>query len=200
MRVNSLQLIKLCCTRTDPATKTESIGLQADALVPRFLLFIETISSWHVTSLPSIWTGYRFAASPWPLASLPFTGTGKKRGTATQTAPNQTAGPLGCNKNFCVHLPACPDRFAALPGQLNITRLIRNVWQLRFIWTGRKQAHTSQAKFDWQKSFHPFQSLKMKNSVYPIYRDTQLPPSSFRSFRNILPVCGFRNQTNPTLR
>jgi len=28
------------------------------------------------------------------LASLPFTGTGKKRGTATQTAPNQTAGPL----------------------------------------------------------------------------------------------------------
>jgi hypothetical protein len=28
------------------------------------------------------------------LASLPSTGTGKKRGTATQTAPNQTAGPL----------------------------------------------------------------------------------------------------------
>jgi hypothetical protein len=25
---------------------------------------------------------------------LPSTGTGKKRGTATQTAPNQTAGPL----------------------------------------------------------------------------------------------------------
>jgi len=28
------------------------------------------------------------------LASLPSTGTGKKHGTATQTAPNQTAGPL----------------------------------------------------------------------------------------------------------
>jgi hypothetical protein len=29
------------------------------------------------------------------LASLPSTGTGKKLVTATQTAPNQTAGPLG---------------------------------------------------------------------------------------------------------
>jgi hypothetical protein len=27
-------------------------------------------------------------------SSLPSTGTGKKRSTATQTAPNQTAGPL----------------------------------------------------------------------------------------------------------
>jgi hypothetical protein len=27
-------------------------------------------------------------------SSLPSTGTGKKHGTATQTAPNQTAGPL----------------------------------------------------------------------------------------------------------
>jgi len=29
------------------------------------------------------------------LASQPSTGTGKKQVTATQTAPNQTAGPLG---------------------------------------------------------------------------------------------------------
>jgi hypothetical protein len=29
--------------------------------------------------------------------SQPFTGTGKKQGTATQTAPNQTAGPLGAS-------------------------------------------------------------------------------------------------------
>jgi len=28
------------------------------------------------------------------VASLPLTGTGKKQGTTTQTAPNQTAGPL----------------------------------------------------------------------------------------------------------
>jgi hypothetical protein len=33
MRANSFQLIRFSCTRTDPATKTESIGLQADARV-----------------------------------------------------------------------------------------------------------------------------------------------------------------------
>jgi hypothetical protein len=30
MRANSLQLIKFCCTQTDPAAETKSIGLQAD--------------------------------------------------------------------------------------------------------------------------------------------------------------------------
>ena len=33
MRANSFQLIKYCCTRTDPAAETKSIGLQADARV-----------------------------------------------------------------------------------------------------------------------------------------------------------------------
>jgi hypothetical protein len=33
MRAYSFQLIKFCYTRTDPAAKTESIGLQADARV-----------------------------------------------------------------------------------------------------------------------------------------------------------------------
>ena len=33
MRANSFQLIKFCCNRTDPAAKTKSIGLQADARV-----------------------------------------------------------------------------------------------------------------------------------------------------------------------
>ncbi len=33
MRVLSFQLIKFCCTPTDPAAKTKSIGLQADARV-----------------------------------------------------------------------------------------------------------------------------------------------------------------------
>ena len=32
MRENSFPLIKFCCTRTDPAAKTKSIGLQVDAL------------------------------------------------------------------------------------------------------------------------------------------------------------------------
>jgi hypothetical protein len=31
----------------------------------------------------------------------------------------------------------------------------------------------------------------LKFSVYPVYRDTQLPRSSYRLFRNILPVVGF---------
>jgi len=39
MREEFNLLIKSCCTRTDPAAKTESIGLQADARVSWFLLF-----------------------------------------------------------------------------------------------------------------------------------------------------------------
>jgi len=37
MRANSFQLIKFCCTRTVPAAKTKSIGLQADAQLSWFL-------------------------------------------------------------------------------------------------------------------------------------------------------------------
>src|SRR5664280_1124209 len=33
MRANSFQLIRFCCTRTDPVAETKSIGLQADARV-----------------------------------------------------------------------------------------------------------------------------------------------------------------------
>jgi hypothetical protein len=33
MRANSFQLIKFCCTRTDPAAETKSMGLQSDARV-----------------------------------------------------------------------------------------------------------------------------------------------------------------------
>jgi hypothetical protein len=33
MRVNSIQLIKFCFIRTDPAAETKSIGLQANARV-----------------------------------------------------------------------------------------------------------------------------------------------------------------------
>ena len=38
MQVKSSQLINFCGTWTDPATKTKSIGLPADGLVPCFLL------------------------------------------------------------------------------------------------------------------------------------------------------------------
>jgi hypothetical protein len=46
MRANSFQLIKFCCTRTDPAAKTKSIGLQADA--QGFMVFANAI--WTVLS------------------------------------------------------------------------------------------------------------------------------------------------------
>jgi len=38
MRVNINPLMKSCATRTVPAAETKSIGLQADARVPCFLL------------------------------------------------------------------------------------------------------------------------------------------------------------------
>jgi len=40
MREKSSQLIKSCDTLTVPAAETKSIGLQADTLVPCFLLAI----------------------------------------------------------------------------------------------------------------------------------------------------------------
>jgi hypothetical protein len=56
MRVNSFQLIKYCCTRTDPATKTESVGLQADARVVK--VFARHLDNFIVTrkSCPLIGT------------------------------------------------------------------------------------------------------------------------------------------------
>ena len=38
---------------------------------------------------------------------------------ATQTATKLYRRPLGCNYTFRSHLPACPDRFAALSGQID---------------------------------------------------------------------------------
>ena len=55
------------------------VGLPADALVPCFLLFTETISSWYETSLPSIWTCYRLTASPWPEVHCHLPGLAKNK-------------------------------------------------------------------------------------------------------------------------
>jgi hypothetical protein len=44
MREYLSQLIIFCGTGTNPASETKSIGLQADALVPCFLLATETVS------------------------------------------------------------------------------------------------------------------------------------------------------------
>jgi len=57
------QLIKFCSTRTDPAAKTKSIGLQSDLPTGRqalelswFLHATLTILSWHDKSYPLIGT------------------------------------------------------------------------------------------------------------------------------------------------
>jgi len=95
MRTNSFQLIKFCSTWTVPAAKTKSIGLQADARVvmvfaspprqlyrdmtnPAHLSGQRHLDSFSVTpnARPSIWTMQ------------------KHMPTLTQTATNQTAGPL----------------------------------------------------------------------------------------------------------
>jgi len=47
MRVKSFQLIKSCCTRTDPAAETKSIGLPADALV--VMVFARHLDNFIVT-------------------------------------------------------------------------------------------------------------------------------------------------------
>jgi hypothetical protein len=56
MRANSFQLIKFCGTRTFPASKTKSIGLQADARV--VMVFARHLDNFIVTrkSCPLIGT------------------------------------------------------------------------------------------------------------------------------------------------
>jgi len=85
MRVKSSQLIKSCGTLTNPAAETKSVGLPADALVPCFLLAIWTVLSWHETARQLIGTWYHLDNLSRQDNYRPSTGTGKKRGTATQT-------------------------------------------------------------------------------------------------------------------
>jgi hypothetical protein len=94
---------------TIPATKTKSIGLPADAHAP--MVFATPLSQFnHNETTPTH-----------------LDGKAKTIYAATQAATKLYRRPLGCNYNFHRQLPACPDRFAALPGQLNNPGLIRNV-------------------------------------------------------------------------
>jgi len=80
MRANSFQLIKFCCTRTDPATETKSIGLQADPVfgegrrtgalffVRHLDCFILTQNSHPSPGLGTVKTIYR---DQWVLVRLP---------------------------------------------------------------------------------------------------------------------------------
>ena len=95
MRVNFNPLIKFCDTWTDPAAETKSIGLPADpafgegrhagalffALHRDYFIVTRNFTAIYRDLVPS-----RQITVTHNL--LPFTGTGKKQCTATQTATN----------------------------------------------------------------------------------------------------------------
>jgi len=68
MRVNINQLIKLCCTRTDPAAETKSIGLPADLPAGRQARWC--LARPNDRNESASWTFYSFGRA------------GKKHGTA----------------------------------------------------------------------------------------------------------------------
>jgi hypothetical protein len=95
MREKSSQLIKSCGTRTDPAAKTKSIGLQADARV--VMVFASPSGQFYYNmTIPVHLSGPRHLDSfIVTMKSSPSTRTLQKlMPTLTQTATNQTAGPL----------------------------------------------------------------------------------------------------------
>jgi len=95
MRVKSVPLIKICATRTDPAAKTESIGLQADARVvmvfasPSGQFYCDMTNPAHLSGQSHLDS---FIVTP---NSRPPIGTLQKHmPTLTRTATNSTTEPL----------------------------------------------------------------------------------------------------------
>ena len=79
---------------TNPATETKSMWVRDQrtgalffALHRDYFVVTRSFTAVYLDLLP-------FRNFTVTLGSLPSTGTGKKQCTATQTAPNQTAGPL----------------------------------------------------------------------------------------------------------
>jgi hypothetical protein len=95
MRAKLFQLMKFCCTRTDPAAETESIGLQADARVV-MVFAVPPRQLYRDMTNPSHLSGPRHLDNFIVTPNLhPSIGTLQKRmPTLTLTATNQTAGPL----------------------------------------------------------------------------------------------------------
>jgi hypothetical protein len=95
MRANSFQLIKFSCTRTDPAAKTKSIGLQAYARVVMVFAspsgqFYRDMTNPARLSGPRHLDGFIVTPNARPLIRT----LQKRMPTLTRTATNQTAGPL----------------------------------------------------------------------------------------------------------
>jgi hypothetical protein len=143
MRLNFNPLIKSCGTRTVPSPGTDSILLRADAqgvmvfANPSWQLHHDQRTFVHLSGLGTVKTNYR---DPWLFYHLPR--------LAKTTPPRrglQLIKPPGCNNSdHHGRLPACPTIGLRLyPDSLINSWLIRNVWQICLIWTGRKQAFTS---------------------------------------------------------
>jgi hypothetical protein len=95
IRVEINSLIKFCGIRTVPAAETKSIGLQADARV--VMVFASPSGQFYRDmTIPARLSGPRHLDSFVVTRNIrPSTGTLQKRmPTLTQTATNQTAGPL----------------------------------------------------------------------------------------------------------
>ena len=121
MRENLHPLFKSSATRTVSSSGTESIGLRADAR--GVMVFASPSRLFHrapgLTILTRTW--YRLTISSCTRTFQPSARTCKNHATATQTATNQTAGPLGCNNVFIGFSPLAqmclrlkPDYFLIL--------------------------------------------------------------------------------------
>ena len=93
---------------TNPATKTKSIGLQADARVvmvfasPSGQFYRDRTTRCHLSG-PSHLDNFIVTSK-----SCPLTGTVQKRmPTLTQTATNQTAGPLAASGCYVINYKIC---------------------------------------------------------------------------------------------
>jgi hypothetical protein len=102
MLENSVPFIKYCGTLTVSSTGTASLGWRANAAGTLF--FAVHLDCFIVTrNFTAIYLDLvPFRSFIVTRSSSPFTRTGKKQVTATQTAPNQTAGPSDCLKTYWI--------------------------------------------------------------------------------------------------
>jgi hypothetical protein len=98
MVLNFSQLIKSCCTRTDPAAETESIGLPAYAQLSWFLQ--SHLGSFTVIPDSQPFTGIRPSTGIFPSASF------------TVTPDSQLSTGIIPSRQLCLD----PETFSHLPG------------------------------------------------------------------------------------
>ena len=157
MQVNSVPLIKFLGTMTVPATGTESVGLPADALLPRFLL---------VSFLNSIWTGiilniynkcHHYTYSLTRHFSSVYRDKQKPRQPATRTATQLYHRAVCCNwlSIWTIYFPACHKNVCGCTWKtLWLTFWIFLPWQILYRLTAANKAYNvaSLIAIPWQVS------------------------------------------------